>query len=237
MSTSNSVYNWADDESRGVPRQHQEGGGEPSFPPGQREHVERAYDQDAARGGAPAGPARPTRHTHKEKTHNINVGFRAGGPGGGNGGNGGGTAGGNGGGGGGGNGGGGGGDRHQGDQLIYAIERIEFQSDKDILALAKAINHLGRELHLILGMRAEELNGVLSTYKGKWYTFGASSRVKARLVSAHLKVSAEAAKALGVGSLKMAHAFDRHFVKPEQEAKQRRNGQKPARKSFTIGDE
>ncbi|MEU9095920.1 hypothetical protein [Streptomyces sp. NPDC048428] len=127
-------------------------------------------------------------------------------------------------------------DRHQGDQLIYAIERIEFKSDKDILALARAINHLGRELHLILGMRAEEINGVLSTYKGKWYTFGASSRVKARLVSAHLKVSAEAAKALGVGALKMAHAFDRHFVKPEQEAKARRNGKKPAAKSFTIGD-
>ncbi|MFD7720741.1 hypothetical protein [Streptomyces sp. NPDC059814] len=129
------------------------------------------------------------------------------------------------------------GDRHQGDQMIHLIERIEFKSDKDILALAKAINHLGRELHLILGMRAEEINGVLSTYKGKWYTFGASSRVKARLVSAHLKVSAEAAKALGVGALKMAHAFDRHFVKPEQEAKARRNGQKSVRKAFTIGDQ
>lgn len=131
---------------------------------------------------------------------------------------------------------GGNGDRHQGDALIDAIERIEFKSDKDILAMAKAINHLGRELHLILGMRAEEINGVLSTYKGKWYTFGASSRVKARLVSAHLKVSAEAAKALGVGALKMAHAFDRHFVKPEQEAKARRNGKQAPRKSFTIGD-
>jgi hypothetical protein len=116
------------------------------------------------------------------------------------------------------------------------VERIEIRSDRDILALAKAINHLGRELHLILGMRAEEINGVLSTYKGKWYTFGASSRVKARLVSAHLKVSAEAAKALGVGALKMAHAFDRHFVKPEQEAKQRRNG-KTAARQFTIGGE
>ncbi|MFF7366035.1 hypothetical protein [Streptomyces sp. NPDC008125] len=139
----------------------------------------------------------------------------------------------------GGNGGAGGGgsdDRHQGDRMIYAIERIEIRSNKDIVALARAINHLGRELHLILGMRAEEINGVLSTYKGKWYTFGASSRVKARLVSAHLKVSAEAARALGVGALKMASAFDRHFVKPEQEAKARRNGQKSPRKSFTIGD-
>ncbi|MFJ2203311.1 hypothetical protein [Streptomyces violaceusniger] len=130
---------------------------------------------------------------------------------------------------------GGAGDRHQGDQLIWMIERIEFRSDRDILALGKAINHLGRELHLILGMRAEEVNGVLSTYKGKWYTFGTSSRVKARIVSAHLKVSAEAAKALGVGALKMAAAFDRHFVKPEQEAKRRRSGQS-TRRQFTIGE-
>ncbi|MEV6961891.1 hypothetical protein AB0M97_22350 [Streptomyces sp. NPDC051207] len=163
-----------------------------------------------------------TRHTHKERTFNVNFGA--------NNGNGqapnGGQA----------PGGGGAADRHQGDRLIYAIERIEFRSDKDILALAKAVNHLGRELYLILGMRAEELNGVLSQYKGKWYTFGTQSRIKARLVSAHLKVSAEAAKALGVGALKMAHAFDRHFVKPEQEAKQKRNG-KTARPTFTIGED
>ncbi|MFE0654215.1 hypothetical protein ACFVZH_37295 [Streptomyces sp. NPDC059534] len=130
----------------------------------------------------------------------------------------------------------GGADRHQGDRMIYAIEKIEIRSDRDILALAKAINYLGRELHLILGMRAEEINGVLSTYKGKWYTFGASSRIKARLVSAHLKVSAEAAKALGVGALKMASAFDRHFVKPEAEARRARSGKTGPRKTFTIGE-
>ena len=167
----------------------------------------------------------PTRHTHKERTHNVNVGFT-----GGNGGRGGGT------------GGGrvsaesGSSDRHQGDRLIHAIERIEIASDKDVLALAKAINHLGRELHLILGMRADELQGVLSQYQGKWYTFGAASRVKSRLVAAHLKVSAEAAKALGVGALKMAHSFDRHFVKPEREARQKAKG-KTGRKTFSIGDE
>ncbi|MFD3535975.1 hypothetical protein [Streptomyces sp. NPDC058664] len=128
----------------------------------------------------------------------------------------------------------GGSDRHQGDRLIYAIERIEIRNNKDILALAKAVNLLGRELHLILGMRAEEINGVLSTYKGKWFHFGASNRVKARLVSAHLKVSAEAAKALGVGALKMASAFDRHFVRPEQEAKRARSGKAAPRREFTI---
>ncbi|MEU8883875.1 hypothetical protein [Streptomyces hydrogenans] len=129
------------------------------------------------------------------------------------------------------------GDRHQGDRMIYLVERIELRSDKDIVALCRAINRLGRELHLILGMRAEEVQGVLSTYKGRWYHFGASNRVRARLVAAHLRVGAEAAKALGVAALKTAHAFDRHFVAPEREAKQRARGQKPAKKTFTIGEE
>ena len=125
------------------------------------------------------------------------------------------------------------GSNHRGDGMITAIERIEFRGEKDIIDLAKAVNRLGRELHFIISMRAEEINGVLSTYKGKWYTFGASSRIKARLVSAHLKVSAEAAKALGVGALKMAHAFDRHFIKPEQDAKRQRSNTR--RREFTIG--
>ncbi|MDX2295873.1 MULTISPECIES: hypothetical protein [Streptomyces] len=128
------------------------------------------------------------------------------------------------------------GDRHQGDRMIYMIERIELRSDRDIVALCKAINRLGRELHLILGMRAEEVQGVLSTYKGAWYTFGASSKVRARLVAAHLRVAAEAAKALGVAALKTAHAFDRHFVAPEREAKQRARGKSAPKKQFTIGD-
>ena len=124
---------------------------------------------------------------------------------------------------------------HQGDGMVSAIERIEFRGAKDILDCAKAVNRLGRELHFILAMRAEEIQAVLSTHKGTWYTFGAQSRIRARLVAMHLKVSAEAAKALGVGALKMAHAFDRHFVKPEQEAKRKKNGQK-TRKQFDMGD-
>jgi hypothetical protein len=124
---------------------------------------------------------------------------------------------------------------HKGDGMVSAIERIEFRGAKDILDCAKAVNRLGRELHFILSMRAEEIQAVLSTHKGTWYTFGAQSRIRARLVAMHLKVSAEAAKALGVGALKMAHAFDRHFVKPEQEAKRKKNGQQ-GRKQFDMGD-
>ncbi|RPK77826.1 hypothetical protein [Streptomyces sp. ADI98-10] len=255
----NSIGEWgfADSTSgRGVPRQTaQEPGGvsEPSFPPGQRERAENGHSSSfghSGNGQVPPRPAQPpTAGSGRGGRAAGAAGAAAGGfvgalggsfvppltvnvngKGNGNGGRGN----------GGGNGGGGAAgpdDRHQGDQMIHLIERIEFKSEKDIVALAKAINHLGRELHLILGMRAEEINGVLSTYKGKWYTFGASSKIKARLVSAHLKVSAEAAKALGVGALKMAHAFDRHFVKPEREAKQRRSGKQAPRRQFTIGDQ
>ncbi|MFF0408687.1 hypothetical protein [[Kitasatospora] papulosa] len=228
MST-NSVYNWADDEPARVPSQVPP---RPTQPPQQAQQAPFGHSGNGGVGrgaraataaGAAAGGFVGAMGGSFVPPLTVNMGNGGGGRGG-NGGGGRGAAGGN-------------GDRHQGDALIYAIEKIEFRSDKDILAMAKAINHLGRELHLILGMRAEEINGVLSTYKGKWYTFGASSRVKARLVSAHLKVSAEAAKALGVGALKMAHAFDRHFVKPEQEAKQRRNGKQAPRKTFTIGDQ
>lgn len=205
------------------PQQSPQGGGGFGPPPGPGGNPYNA--QPGSQGTyAPSGSrSRTSNQTrNNSRTYNLNLGGNGGGGqrGGGN------TAAG---------GGGGGAQTHQGDGLIHAIERIEITSDKDILAMARAINHLGRELHLILGMRAEEIQGVLSTYKGRWYTFGAGSRVKARLVAAHLKVSAEAAKAIGVGALKMAHAFNRHFVEPEREA--RRQRQAPARKTFTIGDD
>ncbi|MFE6632596.1 hypothetical protein ACFVNB_35845 [Streptomyces rochei] len=214
-------YNWQDDPAFAPPRPTQPPRPTTPPPPRQSSNGSGRAARAAEAAGAAAGGFVGGLGSSFVPPVNVNVNGRGNG--------------------GGGNGGGGGaasgaaGDRHQGDRLIHLVEKIEIRNDKDILALAKAINHLGRELHLILGMRAEEINGVLSQYKGQWFTFGAASRVKARLVSAHLKVSAEAAKALGVGALKMAWAFDRHFVKPEQEAKQRRSG-KTARPTFTIGE-
>lgn len=206
--TDNTPYNWADD---GNSFDRAAGNGE-------RMGNAQQAGRDVGNGLFPGQQQGRTRHTHKEKTYNVNFGKGDGG---------------NGAGGGGGQAPAGSPERHQGDQLIYAIEKLEFRSNKDIVALAKAINHLGRELHLILGMRAEELQGVLATYKSPWYTLGSGSKIKARLVAAHLKVSAEAAKALGVGALKMAYAFDRHFVKPEREARQKKNNQ-PKKPAFEI---
>lgn len=213
-------YNWQDDPGFAPPRPTQPPTAPP--PPRQAPNGSGRASRVAGAAGSAAGGFVGAMGSSFVPPVTVNIGDQGG------------SGGGNGGGRGGAGAAGGGADRHQGDRLIHMVERIEIRNSKDILAMAKAINHLGRELHLILGMRAEEINGVLSTYKGKWYTFGASSRVKARLVSAHLKVSAEAAKALGVGALKMAHAFDRHFVKPEQEARARRNGTKPNRREFTV---
>lgn len=222
-------YNWADDNDSGM-TQTRQAPPQPNVPPQPRpEPRGHSGNGRGARAAGAAGAAAGAFVGGLGSSFTPNVTINTGGNGGGRGGQGG----------QGGKGAGqapsGGGGNHKGDGMIAAIERIEFHDEKDILSLAAAVNRLGRELNFILSMRAEEINAVLSTYKGRWYTFGASSRVKARLVSMHLKVSAEAAKALGVGALKMAHAFDRHFIKPEQEAQRKRSG-KPARREFTIGD-
>ncbi|GAA4824138.1 hypothetical protein [Streptomyces ziwulingensis] len=217
-----SVYNWADDGDSGMTRTppYPTAPPRPTAPPQQPSGQDRAT-RAASAAGAAAGGFVGGLSSGFVPPVNVNLNGRGGS--GGNGGRGGGAA-----------PAGATGSNHKGDGMIHAIERIEFRNEKDIITLAKAVNRLGRELHFILSMRAEEVQAVLSQYKGAWYTFGASSRVKSRLVAAHLKVSAEAAKALGVGSLKMAHAFDRHFIKPEQEAKRKKNGQK-TRREFTIG--
>ncbi|MFI8258885.1 hypothetical protein [Streptomyces filamentosus] len=244
--TSAGPYDWADDENfsappagRSVPQQappmpvDPPEAVQPPRQPRQRRAAgpsraaQTAEAVGAAAGGfvgAAAGSFVPPVHLTYAPTNNGSGGWGGSGGGGGRGGGGAGAA------------APGAGDRHQGDRMIYLVERIELRSDRDIVALCKAINRLGRELHLILGMRAEEVQGVLSTYKGKWYQFGAGSKVRARLVAAHLRVGAEAAKALGVAALKCAHAFDRHFVAPEREAKQQRSGKTAPKKSFTIGD-
>lgn len=221
MASPATPYNWADDTNSGMTSTNTPPSAPPAAPqapPRQTRGAKAAASAGAAAGGFVGAMG-------SSFVPPVNVTINGGG---GNGNNGGGGK-------GAGQGSGPGPNNHRGDGMISVIERIEFRNEKDIIDCAKAVNRLGRELHFILSMRAEEIQAVLSTYKGKWYTFGASSRVKARLVAMHLKVSAEAAKALGVGALKMAHAFDRHFVKPEQEAKRKGSG-KTARPTFTIGD-
>ena len=222
------VYNWADDSDSGM----NGGGRQPRQVPQQPQNANgnggsRAARVAGAAGAAVGGMAGGLGSSFVPPVSvNINSGGGNGNSGGGGNGRGGNSA---------GQGGAAAPNNHQGDGMIRAIERIEFRGPKDILACAKAVNRLGRELHFILSMRAEEIQAVLSTHKGTWYTFGAQSRIRARLVAMHLKVSAEAAKALGVGALKMAHAFDRHFVKPEQEAKRKKNGQQ-GRRQFNMED-
>lgn len=209
MASPTKPYNWADDKESGMT----------SIP--RRQQSERSSEGGHSGNRAPRAEAGP--RVQKQRNINVNFGGNDGGGRGNDDGNGAGQA------------AAAAPNNHKGDGMVSAIERIEFRGAKDILDCAKAVNRLGRELHFILSMRAEEIQAVLSTHKGTWYTFGAQSRIRARLVAMHLKVSAEAAKALGVGALKMAHAFDRHFVKPEQEAKRKKNGQQ-GRKQFDMGD-
>src|SRR5262249_40543987 len=118
--------------------------------------------------------------------------------------------------------------------LVRQFENIEFRSNKDVVEYAKLTRTLGEEMYLRMHFNASALEGKLRHYKGKWYHFGVSSKVKARLVAAHLRIGAAGAKAWGVAGGKMAAAFDKHFVAPEREAKPRK---KPHRGSgFNIDD-
>ena len=119
-------------------------------------------------------------------------------------------------------------------QLVTDLEKIEFTSDRDIEKYAKCVRALAMELHLRVGMDADTVQAILSQYKGRWYTFGVASKIKARLVAAHMRVGAEAVKVLGVSAMKMHAAFRRHFVEPEMEARQ---AARHRAGSFRIGDD
>lgn len=118
------------------------------------------------------------------------------------------------------------------------LDRIEFNSDKDIDLYAKTARRLAQELHLKIGMDADLLQGTLSQYRGRWFDFGnIGPKTRARLVAAHLKVAAEALKAFGSGATKMRGSFQKHFVKPERDARRQHERNKRQRRHFTIGDE
>ncbi|MGW3077875.1 hypothetical protein [Kitasatospora sp. NPDC001132] len=123
-------------------------------------------------------------------------------------------------------------------RLVHQLERIEFTTDRDLFLYAKTLRAIGLELHMRIGMDADVVAAVLSQYKGKWYTFGLESKVRGKLVGAHLRAGSEAAKIVGLAGVKMYAAFVRHFVKPETEAAERarRNQGRGGRGGFSIGD-
>lgn len=88
-------------------------------------------------------------------------------------------------------------------------------------------------------MDADVVSAILAQYKGKWYTFGVQSKVRGKLVGAHLRVGAQAAKTLGLSGIKMYASFVKHFIQPEVEAERKAregkgaNAKKPG---FSIGD-
>lgn len=126
-------------------------------------------------------------------------------------------------------------------KYIAELEKIEFNSDKDIDRYAKTLKRVSRELHQRIGMDADMLGATLGQYKGRWYEFGLGSKARGRLVAAHLRVSAEAVRACGVGAAKMHGAFRKHFVEPERQARaaqeRSRRGRGGGARKFTIDEE
>ncbi|MDT0347549.1 hypothetical protein [Streptomyces litchfieldiae] len=117
-------------------------------------------------------------------------------------------------------------------RLIRQLESIEIRTDRDLYRYARLLRAIGMELSLRVQMDADWIAALLSQYKGRWYTFGAESRVRARLVAGHLKQGARAAEVLGMAGIKTYAAFQRHFVKPEIEAQKKQRTSKDG--GFTI---
>ncbi|MEV2255900.1 hypothetical protein AB0I94_35990 [Streptomyces sp. NPDC050147] len=122
-------------------------------------------------------------------------------------------------------------------QLVKQLEKMEFKTDRDLYQYARILRALGLELHMRVAMDADVISAILAQYKGKWYTFGVQSKIRAKLVGAHLKGGASAAKVLGLSGVKMYASFVKHFIQPEVEAeKKAREGKGKKKPGFSIGD-
>lgn len=121
-------------------------------------------------------------------------------------------------------------------QLTQQLEKIEFQTDRDLYQYARILRAIGMELHMRIGMDADMVGAILAQYKGKWWTFGAQSKIRAKLVSAHLKGGASAAKVLGLSGIKMYASFVKHFIQPEIDAERKAREGKNKKPGFSIGD-
>lgn len=120
-------------------------------------------------------------------------------------------------------------------KLVAQWQNVELASTKDLKAYAKLTRNIGQEMYLDMHFHAHELEARLRKYKGHWYTFGATSRIKARLVSARLKVGAEGFKVAGTAGTKMISAFERHFMMLERQARARRKKAKAG--GFKLEDD
>ncbi|MEU3226789.1 hypothetical protein ABZ695_27015 [Streptomyces sp. NPDC006976] len=121
-------------------------------------------------------------------------------------------------------------------QLVQQLEKIEFTTDRDLYQYARISRAIGLELHMRIAMDADIIAAILSQYKGKWWTFGAQSKIRAKLVAAHLKSGAAAAKVLGLSGVKMYASFVKHFIQPEIEAERKAREGKAKKPGFSIGD-
>lgn len=121
--------------------------------------------------------------------------------------------------------------------MFSKLEKIEFKTDRDLYEYARVLRAIGLELSMRVAMDADFVSAILSQYKGKWYTFGLESKARGKLVGAHLRVGAMAARTLGLAGVKMYAAFVRHFIQPEIEAeKKAREGKGGKKPGFSISD-
>ena len=121
-------------------------------------------------------------------------------------------------------------------KLFAQLEKIEFQTDRDLYNYARCLRAIGLELSMRVAMDADMVSAILSQYKGKWFTFGIQSKIRGKLVGAHLRSGAGAARVLGLSGVKMYASFVKHFIQPEIEAEKKAREGKGSKPGFSIGD-
>lgn len=109
-------------------------------------------------------------------------------------------------------------------QQKFSLGEPEFFSTSQLRTYCMNGRNLLRPLHNELAISAEELQAVLSQFRGSPYALGVDSRVRAKLVSAHLRHAADAVAVASGSLIKTFQSFTKNY---EAELHPERHRQRP----------
>lgn len=111
--------------------------------------------------------------------------------------------------------------------MTFTLGDPEFLSTSQLRAYCENGRILVRPLANELRIASEELQGALKEVPGQSpWMLGADSKVRARIVSAHLKHAADGVDAAVVGLVRTFLSFEKHFLHPA--------GGSTRKRTFTI---
>jgi hypothetical protein len=104
------------------------------------------------------------------------------------------------------------------------LGEVEFRNNNDLADYCRKLRTILRRLSQEVAFAADELQAVLGTVPGTRGAMGIDSRLRAKLVAAHLRIAAELLR-IAVGSVAKCHAsFLKHFAPELEQAITRRKG-------------